>query len=107
MGYKVFVDDNFHYMDEEERTCLGEFETFADALAACQRIVDQFLEHTYKPGMKADELYQAYVNFGEDPFIVGGDVRFSAWDYAKERSDRIAEEGQPGIERPETGSQPS
>ena len=27
MTYKVFVDDNFHYMDESERYALGEYAT--------------------------------------------------------------------------------
>ena len=90
MSYKVFVDDNFHYMDQEHRYSFGEFDTFEAAVAACQRIVDEFLEEAYKPGMKAEELYQVYIGFGEDPFIVRGDIRFSAWDYAKERSAQIA-----------------
>jgi hypothetical protein len=92
MSYKVFVDDNFHYMDEEDRYLLGEFETFEAAIAACQQVVNDFLEQAYKAGMSAEELYQRYVDFGQDPFIVGGDSRFSAWDYAKEQSARIADE---------------
>jgi len=92
MSYKVFVDDNFHYMDEDDRYLLGEFETFDAAVAACQRVVNEFLEQTYKAGMSAEELYKSYVDFGQDPFIVGGDSRFSAWDYAKEQSARLANE---------------
>jgi hypothetical protein len=90
MSYKVFVDDNFHYMDEEDRFLLGEFDAFEAAVAACQQVVNEYLEQAYKPGMSADELYKSYVDFGKDPFIVGGDIRFSAWDYAKEQSARIA-----------------
>jgi hypothetical protein len=90
MSYKVFVDDNFHYMDEEHRYLLGEFDTFEAAVAACQQIVNEFLEEAYKPGMSANDLYKSYTGFGEDPFIVGADVRFSAWDYAKAQSARIA-----------------
>ena len=41
--------------------------------------------------MTASELYDAYTGFGDDPFIVvldGADdnAKFSAWNYAKERS---------------------
>ena len=35
--------------------------------------------------MTAKELYTAYLGFGEDPYIVGENIRFSAWEYAKER----------------------
>ena len=33
--YKVMVDDNFHYMEEDERYQLGTFATAEEALAAC------------------------------------------------------------------------
>ena len=88
MGYKVFVDDNFHYMDEDERTFAGEFPDEESALAVCRRIVDECLENAYKPGMSAADLWQGYVGFGEDPFIVPVNapaVKFSAWDYARQR----------------------
>lgn len=91
--YVVFVDDNFHYQDEDERTKHGEFETAAEALEACRTIVDRSLQHEYRPGMTADALYRQYVSFGNDPFIVvdgdGEAVSFSAWDYAKERSKAV------------------
>jgi hypothetical protein len=43
------------------------------------------------PGLTADEVYEKYVMFGDDPFIVAVNacdppVAFSAWDYAKARS---------------------
>ena len=88
MGYKVFVDDNFHYMDEDERYCAGEYPDAESALALCRRIVDECLESAYKPGMSAAELWNGYVDFGEDPFILSGEapaVKFSAWDYARQR----------------------
>jgi len=92
MSYQVLVDDNFHYMDQDERYTLGQFDNLDEAIAACKRIVDEFLIHSYKPGMTAEELYQGYVGFGEDPFIVGpGATReFSAWAYAKTRCVEIA-----------------
>lgn len=31
-AYTVFVDDNYHYMDEDERTTAGVFETMEQAL---------------------------------------------------------------------------
>jgi hypothetical protein len=88
--YTVLVDDNFHYMNEAERYELGEFETWDTALAAAQQIVDRFLASAVRPGMTAEELYDHYRGFGEDPFIVPAtatDERraFSAWSYAKDR----------------------
>ena len=87
MKYVVFVDDNFHFMDEAERYKLGEFPTAAAAIAAPRKIVDEALDSAYQPGMSAKELYQGYTAFGEDPYIVSDDpgCTFSAWDYAKER----------------------
>jgi hypothetical protein len=95
VNYKVFVDDNFHYMDVEERYALGEFESVDIAIIKCKQIVDRFLADSYKPNMTADQLYRHYTSFGEDPFIVGPERQgnpkplFSAWDYARERCDQI------------------
>lgn len=88
MPYVVMVDDNFHYMDEEERYKYGEFADAGLAIEHCRRIVDEYLDSAYKAGMSESELWSNYVLFGEDPFILSVDapeVRFSAWEYAKER----------------------
>ena len=89
--YKVMVDDNFDYMDEDKRYARGVFLTVEEAISACKRIVDSNLHGFMKPGMTAAELYDAYTHFGDDPFIVcvqpdDEPVRFSAWNYAEERS---------------------
>jgi hypothetical protein len=68
--FAVFVDDNFHYMDESERYKLGEFDTFDEAVAACKRIVDEFLLTGLGPTITAEVLFKSYTMFGEDPFIV-------------------------------------
>jgi hypothetical protein len=96
--YKVMVDDNFHYMDEDERYQHGVFSTAEEAIAACKRIVDDDLEQAIKPGMTAAELYESYTHFGSDPFVVPLNpaeecVKFSAWDYAKEQSKIVASLG--------------
>ena len=94
--YKVMVDDNFHYMEEDERYELATFSTIEDAIAACKRIVDDDLCKFAKgKNYTPDELYDYYTSFGSDPFIValdpkGGRPSFSAWNYAKERSQIIA-----------------
>jgi hypothetical protein len=90
MTYIVWVDDNYHYMDEDERYKLGEFKTLDAAIAACKKIVDDFLASTYAPGMSAAELNASYTGFGEDPWIAGEErVLFSAWTYAEQRCAEI------------------
>lgn len=93
MSYQVFVDDNYHYMDEDERYKLGDFATYEEALNACKKIVDEYLQSSYKDGMKADELYAEYTMFGEDPFITGEpSAFFSAREYAEKRCAEICGE---------------
>ncbi|MBR0851874.1 hypothetical protein JQ543_29335 [Bradyrhizobium diazoefficiens] len=87
--YVVFVDDNFHFMDEDERYKHGEYATLEEAEAQCRMIVDDFLESQYKPGMSAAALFEQYMAFGEDPFIRGPGTRFSASDYARTRCDEL------------------
>jgi len=93
MKYKVLVDDNFHYTDEDERYELGEFDTEEDAIAACKKIVDECLRGPHEPGMTSKEFFQGYIRFGEDPFIVPPvEPHFSAWDYARARCMEICRE---------------
>jgi hypothetical protein len=90
-GFRVLVDDNYHFMDEDERYTLGDFATHEEALAACKQIVDDFLLSNHQPGMTAASLCSGYTGFGEDPWIAheGGYAHFSAWDYAKRRCDEM------------------
>jgi hypothetical protein len=87
MPFKVIVADNFHYMDESENYELGTFASLELAIEAAKRIVDEYLVSAYTSGMSAAELYDSYVNFGEDPHIVAEGSAFSAWTYARERCD--------------------
>ncbi|HXW42002.1 MAG TPA: hypothetical protein VEK75_12410 [Xanthobacteraceae bacterium] len=87
--YRVLVDDNFHYQDGDRRE-QGAYDTLDEALAACREIVVASLAREYRPGLSAEALYDRYVSFGDDPFIVAPDgaderAKFSAWRYAKER----------------------
>jgi hypothetical protein len=98
--YKVMVDDNFHYQKEDERTEQGVYNTLQEAVVVCRGIVDKSLEEGYRPGISAKELYDLYVSFGEDPFIVALDgadepAEFSAWSYAKERCQIICQKQSP------------
>jgi len=68
MTYKVFVDDNFHYMDESERYGSGEYESYDVAVTACKAIVDESIAELYSEGMSADDLNAAYVMFWRRSF---------------------------------------
>ena len=74
-GYKytVYVDDNFHYMDESERYKKGDFATLDEAIAACKQMVDEFLKDETDHDATAAERYAQYTGFGPDPFIVTDD----------------------------------
>ena len=91
--FTVQVDDNFHYMDPDERQTLGQFETLESAIAVCKSAVDHCLNKYYEAGMTAEELLSQYKSFGDDPFVVGptDGVAFSAWDYAALRCQEITE----------------
>ena len=92
MSYKVIVWDNFHYMDESEKYEKGEYESYDAAVAVCKLMVDDYLVGHYRPGMSAEDLFDSYTSFGEDPSVVPvpeGADRFSAWTYAKKRCKEI------------------
>ena len=89
--YKVMIDDNFHYMAEDERRELGTYDSAEEAIAACRNVVDAWLTANYKPGMSSAQLVEQYKSFGDDPFIVTlpgapAEAKFSAWDYAATRA---------------------
>ena len=85
--WTVYVDDNYHYMEADERYSLGEFDHEEDAVVAAKKIVDDFLDRGYEPGITAESLLDGYKSFGEDPWIPGSS--FSAWEYAKLRCTEI------------------
>jgi hypothetical protein len=94
--YTVMVDDNFHYMDEDERWQYGTFASADEAIAVCRQLVEQSLAEFYKPGMTAGQLCEQYTSFGDDPFVIASEgcekVRFSAWDYAGERAEAMCKQ---------------
>lgn len=99
--YTVFVDDHFHYQDESERYQLGNFETYETAVAACQKIIDEFLQAHYTVGISSAELYKLYLVFGEDPFIIPAELTppFSSAEYAQQRCSEICDPPSQGFEK--------
>jgi hypothetical protein len=99
-NFDLFVDDNYHFADENERYKAGSYDSYAEAVVAAEAIVDEWLIHSYRPGITSEELYKGYTMYGEDPYIVenggmehldktSGTVRFSAWEYAKKRCEEL------------------
>ena len=102
MPYVILVDDNYHHMDSSYRCRDGEFATAEEAFARCRQIVDEYLDDAEKiEGREsATRLWESYKMFGEDPFIQSVDVppiRFSAWDYARERCSLMCGTTQPAV----------
>jgi hypothetical protein len=81
--YILYIDDNFHYMDEGPRSSHSDYEREDDAIRAAKRMVDESLRDLYRIGMTPQELLACYKAFGEEPWITGSD--FSAWDYAEQQ----------------------
>ncbi len=78
--YKVYVDDNYHYMDVSERYAAGSYDSLKEALEKCKEITIKSLGDQFERGITPDKLQAQWSMFGEDPFIVGGDgsIPFSA-----------------------------
>jgi hypothetical protein len=98
--YKVLVDDNFHFMNQDYREVGGVYETAAEAIAACKEIVDDCLKPMLQPGMSCKALYRQYEQFGEDPFVRaidpnGPPAAFTAWQYAREQCEVLCSDGSP------------
>lgn len=95
MKYRVFIDDNFHYSDEDERDEAGVFDSYEAAFSHARDLVDQSLRWLRQEVTDTSdplELYDRYQDFGDDPFIrhEPPDRHFStAWEYAKERVKEI------------------
>lgn len=89
--YNIYIDDNSHYMDESERRSGGSCDDCESAIAVCKHIVDRSLSEQYQKGMTAEQLLAQYKSFGEDPWISSSNdgCKFSAWDYAGQRSEEM------------------
>jgi hypothetical protein len=91
--YRVIVADNYHYQDRDEEYVEGDYATEEEAVAVCKRIVELSLSDLIAPGATAFGIYRGYQTFGDDPYVLAPRgaprVAFSAWKYAKARSDEL------------------
>lgn len=95
--FRVMIDDNFHFMDEDERIESGTFQTYEAAVKAAKKIVDRSLRwerSQCKNPTNPKELYHRYTDFGDDPFVMPQPPgeHFSAWGFAEQRCHDICRE---------------
>jgi hypothetical protein len=88
----VYVDDTHHHGDQTYRYKVGAFSDCPSAIAACKKIVDEFFATHSSDTAQAQESFDSYRRFGEDPFILTSDKScvFSAWKYAEQRCQELA-----------------
>jgi len=93
MGYRVMVDDNFHYMDPDERYQLAVCDTEEEARALCIGRLEADLRALAADCSTPSELVQQWMSFGEDPFVVATDgspgIDWSARDHVREHAARV------------------
>lgn len=63
-AWTVFVDDNFHYMDERYRVEHGRYKTLDEAIAVCMSMTAASVSEYAEEGGR-----NTYTMFGEDPWI--------------------------------------
>ena len=88
--YSVYAYSSFHLMGDAEKYLLGEFGDCASAVAACKKLVDDFLLSIRATSPEA--LLDEYQNSGAEPYIASDDpaCRFSATAYARRRIGEIS-----------------
>jgi hypothetical protein len=69
--FELFVDDNYHHMDEEERYLHGTYETYDEAVVSAKKIIDNFFANPECRKRTAEQLFSGWAHFGDNPFIVG------------------------------------
>ena len=87
MSYFLKVYDNFHYMEEDEVYYVKGISTAEEALKKAKALVESYFFENWKPGTDFNAINVMYTMYGEDPVIFsenGENVKFSAWNYAKE-----------------------
>jgi len=78
-----------HFQPEPEVRRIGEYQTVAEAVAAAQKVIEQFLRDEFRRGMSAKRLYALYEERGEHTFIFQDEAKtfnvpgFDHADYAR------------------------
>ena len=85
--YTVYAYSGFHLMGDAEKYLLGEFGDCASAVAACKKIVDDFLLSIRDSASSPETLLEEYERSGPEPYIESDDPTcwFSTADYVRRR----------------------
>ncbi len=96
-SYEVWASDPFHLTGAPEKYRVGRFASCADAVAACERLVDDFLASRYREGMTREEMLAEYYSEGTEPYIVSLDpgCSFSARRHAEARAASLCDREPP------------
>jgi hypothetical protein len=88
---RLYLEENSHYGDPDERRCVAEFATQQAALSAARDHLDSNLRQLWSAGNSAQQLLEKWSLFGEDVFLVpeSADSHFCAWDYARQRCQEL------------------
>src|SRR5580692_834152 len=105
--YRVMVDENFHAGSNDDRSEHGIYAAAADAIEACQTIVDDSLLWEYEQcataegGPTGQQLYDRFADFGDSPFVVALEgapkVDFAIRTYARKRAEELAAPGEASV----------
>ena len=71
--YKVYVDDNYHFMNEDERYLQGTYDSLDAAVAAAKKVIDRCFEGIDPRDKTPDQLFHGWSHMGDSPFIVTDD----------------------------------
>jgi len=85
----------------------GEYETLAEAVAECKRIIDDQLPKTFREGLTPEKLYEGFMMFGDEPYILApdgyewgpDDEDINAITYFKQRACEICGEPPESLDR--------
>jgi electron-transferring-flavoprotein dehydrogenase len=102
--YRVMSDDNFHAGVKDDRSERGIYATAADAIKACQAIIDDSLIWEYQQcasdegGPTGQQLYDRFADFGDSPSVVALEgapkVDFVVKSYARKRAEELTAPGE-------------
>lgn len=71
--YKVKIDDNYHYMDQNEQYVDSVHSSLENAIKRCKEITIRSLKNFYKEGIAPEKMSAQWAMFGVDPFITGAE----------------------------------
>ena len=72
-SFSVDVYSDFRRSKQSPWVCIGEFDNLDDAIEACKRVVDEFLQSPINAFIGSDRLETAFLSYGDVPAIKGAE----------------------------------